>query len=340
MTLRLFNLLTLRPILMREPLVHFVLLGALLFGVYALVGGEQTGPVDQIIITEGQIDQLAVGFSRTWQRPPTEEELKGLIDDRIREEVFYREAIAIGLDRDDTIVRRRMRQKLEFLTEDLAAQFAPPTDQEIEDYFTLHADTYREEATVSFEHISFSRDRRGKSAEADARAALAQLNGKGTAAVDLDSMGDATLLPVAFHLAPRGQIARMFGEGFARELMKLDPKSKSRRGERSKGSGIEEFANHDYPLMTGGWSGPIESPYGLHLVRIREQVPGRSPELARVRDTVLRDLLAERRTQALEATYAELRRRYSVTIEESPRVAGSSKGRRVEESKSQRVAAK
>jgi hypothetical protein len=292
---------------LREPLTHFVLLGALLFGVYALVGDWRRGPSDQIVVSRGQIEQLVVGFTRTWRRPPTQEELKGLIDDHIREEILYRQAVAMGLDRDDLIVRRRMRQKLEFLTEDLASQAGSPSDEDLQAYLDQHADAYREEPRFSFEHIYFNSDRRRKSAKADATAALAQLNGKNGAAQDLDSLGDATLLPTEFSLATKGEIARMFGEAFTRQLLEV---------------------------KTGRWSGPIESSFGLHVVRVVERTPGNIPELAKVRDAVIRDLLVARRRQALEVAYANLRQRYTVTIEQT------SQSPTVEASQSQRVAAR
>lgn len=276
---------------LREPLLHFLVLGAVLFGVYAFVGDRRSAPPDQITVSQGQIEQLVVGFSRTWRRPPTHEELKGLIDDHIREEILYREAVAMGLDRDDIIVRRRMRQKLEFLTEDLASQSAAPSEQELQAYLDQHADTYREEPKVSFEHIYFSRDRRGKSAKADATAALTRLNGKNSAALDLDAIGDATLLPAEFRFATKGEVARLFGETFGNQLLEM---------------------------KSGRWSGPIESSYGVHVVRIRARTPVRTPELAEVRDAVLRELLVVRRRQALEAAYAKLRQRYTVMVEKTP----------------------
>ena len=276
--------------LLREPLVHFLLLGAALFGVYALVGNRAADRSGEIVITRGQIEQLVVGFSRTWQRPPTQEELQGLVEDFIREEVLYRQAKAMGLDEDDTIVRRRMRQKLEFLTEDGASQAAAPTEQELRAYFEQHADKYREEAKLTFEHVFFSRERRGKSVEADAKTLLTQLNGRRAAAVNLDTAGDPSLLPIEMNSASRSEIAALFGEAFTQRLLEVEP---------------------------GGWADPLESSYGLHLVLVRERAPGNLPELAKVRDAVQRDLLSERRQRALDAAYQRLRAQYVVRVEEA-----------------------
>ena len=274
--------------LLREPLLHFLLLGVALFGVYALARGKTPNRTDQIVVTQSQIEQLVVGFTRTWQRQPTQEELAGLVEDRIREEVLYREAMSMGLDRDDTIVRRRLRQKLEFLIPDLASQIAPPTERELEAYLQQHADKYRGAPTVSFEQVFFDRERRGKSVSTDAVAALTRLNGPGGSAVNLDTVGDASLLPIELTRSQESEVARLFGGTFSEGLVKVPP---------------------------GRWAGPLESSYGLHLVLVREQVPGRAPEMASVREAVLRDLQAERRQQALDAAYAKFRRRYAVVVE-------------------------
>lgn len=281
---------------LREPLLHFLLLGAGLFGIYGLVGKPTPDSSGQIVVTRGRVEQLVVGFERTWQRPPTEQDLKGLIEDYIREEVLYRQAKTMGLDQDDTIVRRRMRQKLEFLTEDLASQTVPPTEQELAASLEKHADQYREEPKLTFEHVFFNRKRRGTSAEAAAKSLLTQLNGKHGSAVNLAAAGNASLLPVKLNRASQSEIARLFGEKFSQRLLEVDP---------------------------GYWAGPIESSYGLHLVFVRERAPGSLPELVQVRDAVRRDLLAERRKQALEAAYTKLRQHYTVVLEQPKVELGS-----------------
>jgi PPIC-type PPIASE domain len=274
--------------LLREPLLHFLLLGIALFGVYGLARNKAPDRTVQIVVTQSQIEQLVIGFTRTWQRPPTPEELTGLIEDRIREEVLYREAMSMGLDRDDTIVRRRLRQKLEFLIPDLASQIAPPTERELEAYLQQHADRYRGASTVSFEQVFFDRERRRKSAWEDAKLALTRLNGQRGSAVNPDTVGDASLLPIELTRTPESEVARLFGGAFSQGVMAM-------------------------PL--GRWGGPLESSYGLHLVLVREQAPGRLPALSQVREGVLRDLLAGRREQALDAAYAKFRARYAVVVE-------------------------
>jgi hypothetical protein len=236
-----------------------------------------------------------VGFSRTWMRPPTQEEMQGLVDDYVREEVLYREARAMGLDQDDVIVRRRMRQKFEFLAEDLATHRSP-TDQELEAYLQQHPEKYSEEPAISFAHIFFSRQKHGASIEATASSFLRQLNGKNDHALDIEAVGDAFLLPEHLENTSVVEIARLFGDNFAEQLTTVE---------------------------VGRWAGPIESSYGLHLVRVDARIPGGAPPLTNVRDSVLRDSLNDRRKQELDAQYSKLRARYTVVVEppEVPKVA-------------------
>jgi hypothetical protein len=280
--------------LISEPLFHFLLLGAMIFLLAGQVRSGSVGSGEKIVVTQSGIESMVVGFSRTWMRPPTQEELQGLVDDYVREEVLYREAKAMGLDQDDVIVRRRMRQKFEFLAEDLAARTGPPTDQELEAYLRQHADKYGEEASFSFEHIFLSREKRGAPADAEATAMLARLSGKG--AIDIEKLGDAFLLPSRFEKTSAGETARLFGEKFAKELNKT---------------------------QLGTWAGPIESSYGFHLVRVNARIPEVAPPLANVRESVLRDLLSDRRKQELDTQYEKLRARYTVVVEppEASRVA-------------------
>ena len=277
--------------LLREPLVHFLILGAMLFGVFALLGERSSARTGQIVVTPGHIEHLTVSFTRTWQRPPTAPELAGLIEDYIREEVLYREAVAMGLDRDDTIVRRRLRQKLEFLTEE-TAETAPPSDAELQTFLQQHADAFRVEPRLAFQHVYLSRDRRGDAIDTEARELLAQLTTG--AATDTAALGDPFLLPHAFVLLSRNEITRLFGDAFATRLQHLEP---------------------------GRWLGPIESAYGLHLVFIHERTDGRLPALDEVRQAVQREWLAARRKALNEQFYQHLRARYTVVVEQ-PQAAG------------------
>jgi hypothetical protein len=271
--------------ILREPLLHFLLLGGLLFLFFEWRGSG--GPTSsRIAITPGLVEHLASGFSRTWQRPPTDAELKGLIDDYVKEEIATREAVGMGLDRDDTIIRRRLRQKLEFLVED-AASSTPPSDAELQAWLAAHPESFRAEPRLAFRQVYVSPERRGTSAEKDAVALLARLRAKGKDA-SLDGLGDASMLPAELPLSPVREASRAFGEEFAQELLKIEP---------------------------GQWTGPVESPYGLHLVLVREHVNGAAPELAEIRPVVEREVLAERRKRELDALYERLLAKYTVTVE-------------------------
>lgn len=275
--------------LFREPLVHFLLLGAGLFVLFRIVGDSDDAAAGRIEISRGRIAQMTEIFTRTWQRPPTEQELAGLIEDHIREEVYYREALAMGLDRDDTIVRRRLRQKLEFITDDLVGT-VEPTEEDLESYLRENPDAFRIPGRLSFQQVFFNLDRRGERAARDAEALLARLEAVG-GEVDSAELGDSLMLPDDWHRVSEVDVGRQFGEAFAAAL-----------GE----------------LPVGSWAGPVESGYGLHLVRIRERQPGSLPALAEVRGAVEREWRNERREEASEAFYRGLRERYVVSVESPP----------------------
>lgn len=271
--------------LLREPLLHFLLLGGLLFLFFEWRGSG--GPnSSRIVITPGLVEHLSSGFGRTWQRPPTDAELKGLVDDYVKEEIATREAVAMGLDRDDTIIRRRLRQKLEFLVED-AASSAPPTDAELEAWLEKHPQSFRAEPQLAFRQVYVSPERRGAAAGKDAEKLLARLRTRGKDAAT-DGLGDASMLPAGMALSSLREVSRAFGEDFAQELMKIEP---------------------------GQWAGPVESPYGLHLVFVQEGLVGAPPKLAEIRPMVEREVLAERRKRDLDTLYERLLAKYTVTIE-------------------------
>jgi hypothetical protein len=272
--------------LLGEPLVHFLLLGGLLFVYFEWRGGAGGPGSSRIAITPGRIEHLASGFARTWQRPPTDAELKGLVDDYVKEEIATREAVSLGLDRDDAVIRRRLRQKLEFLVED-AVDTAPPTDAELLEWLDTHPEAFRPEPQLSFRQVYLSAERRGESAAADAERLLARLRAAGPSAA-IDRLGDPSLLPAEGPLAPLREVARSFGDAFAKSLVAVEP---------------------------GQWTGPLESPYGLHLVLVRERLAPAEPALAEIRPLVEREVVAERRRRSLDELYEKLLDRYTVTIE-------------------------
>jgi hypothetical protein len=283
---------------LREPLLHFLAIGAALFLYFHFSSGGSASPGStRIVISPGQIAHLEAGFTRTWSRPPSEVELKGLIDEWVREEIAVREAMSAGLDRDDTVIRRRLRQKLEFLIED-SAEASPPTDDELKAWLAQHADEYRTEPRLAFRQVFVSRDRRGAAAEADAAAILKRLAAERSSA-RIDTLGDATMLPADFDLAPLRDIDRTFGAGFARQLDAAE---------------------------LGKWTGPIRSGYGLHLVLVHERVEGALPSLDALRPVARREVLAERRKRQLAAMYDRLLGKYTVVIERPAAPQGPGSG--------------
>ena len=275
--------------LLKEPLLHFVVIGAALFLWFEWSGGGSGTASQRIVLSSGQIGHLAAGYAKTWQRAPGDAELKGLIDDWVREEIAVREAMAAGLDRDDTVIRRRLRQKFEFVAEDERSA-SPPTDDELNAWLELHANAFRIEPRVAFRQVFFSRERRGANVQVDARRNLAKLQSAGTEA-SIESLGDATMLPQEVDPVPLSEVERAFGAAFAEQVGQLAP---------------------------GQWTGPVESSFGLHLVLVRERTGGRRPDLAEVRAAVEREFLADRRKRQLAATYERLLAKCRVVIEPPP----------------------
>ena len=272
----------------REPLVHFLALGALLFGLYLLVNDDASVETDtQIVVTEADVEWLRQNWIRQWNRPPTLPELQGLVEAHIREEVYYREALALGLEADDTIIRRRLVQKMEFLSEDLALQ-VEPTDEALHAFFEAHVEDYRLPPRLTFSHIYFSPDRRGEATRQDAEQALAALQAMAAPPPSAPERGDGFMLPYDYVAQTLRDVAHQFGQDFAQAVVDLEP---------------------------GTWHGPVASGYGLHLVRIEDRTEPRMPTLDEVREQVQRDFDHARREQMNEAFYATLRARYEIEIE-------------------------
>jgi hypothetical protein len=270
--------------LLKEPLLHFLLLGAGIFGGYHILSGEGAAEPGEIVVTQGRIEALAAAFTRSWQRPPTPAEREGLIRDYIRDEVYAREAIALGLDEDDLVIRRRLRQKLEFLSEDATTQ-GEPTDEELRAYLTAHPDAFWLETRFTFRQVFLDPERRGEHLARDAGRLLARLRQGET---DAENVGDGTMLEREFDALPADVVVQQFGEPFAAQLERLP---------------------------SGQWQGPVASAYGAHLVLVDGRTDGRVPALEEVRDAVRREWASAQRLQAREKYYQALLRRYTVTLE-------------------------
>ncbi|MFZ7126648.1 MAG: peptidyl-prolyl cis-trans isomerase [Desulfobacterales bacterium] len=279
--------------ILKEPLLHFLILGAGLFLLYGWkggpalpAGGSSASPSLQVVVTQNDIRQMAETFAKTWQRPPTEAELQGLIESFVRDEITYREALAAGLDRDDSVIRRRLRLKMEFIYEDIAAQ-REPTEEELQAYMERHPDTYRHETQLGFRQVFVDADRRGAQAESEARAILGRLNSGG----DPNVAGDPFLLGTYFPQAVVSDIAGRFGPDFAAALLALTP---------------------------GQWAGPLRSGFGWHLIRVEERIDAWVPGLDEIREVVEQDWARARQQELRDAAYARLRERYKVVVESSP----------------------
>ena len=283
--------------LLREPLVHFLLIGLALFLVFKIAGGQESESPDEIVVSQGAIESLARSWEKTWQRSPLPREMEGLVESYIKEEVLYREALAMGLEKDDTIIKRRLGQKMTFLFEDVADQ-AEVTDEELAQYLAENEESYRIDPEFTFSHVYLSPDKRGESLEEDARLLLAELRGSQGTEGDVP-YGDSLMLPYSFESLPAREVDRQFGTGFAAGLSEVE---------------------------TGTWTGPVRSGFGLHLVFIEERVEGRVPDLEEVRDAVQRDLVAQRRRDANDKIYQRLRERYTVTIEQPETVESKADG--------------
>ncbi|NIP93436.1 MAG: peptidyl-prolyl cis-trans isomerase, partial [Akkermansiaceae bacterium] len=260
------------------------MIGAALFVVFGIVGGEDLEERDRtIIVTPGRIEQLAAIYQRTWRRPPTEKELRGLVDDFVVEEIYYREAVEMGIDRNDAIIRRRLRQKLEFLTDDVA-ELVEPADPELQAYLDAHPEDFREESTYTFRQVYLDPERYADKAAVDARVkeCLAALE------TGQEVVGDSTLVQETFEAERARRVDAVFGDGFARQLDEL---------------------------TIGKWGGPLTSGRGYHLVWLEARAQGEVPELPRIRDVVEREWANARKNEVRESLNEEFLKKYEVVIE-------------------------
>ncbi len=269
-----------------EPLTQFLMIGALVFGLWSWLDRSPPAQDEEVIeIGPGRIAQLHETFRRSWQRPPTEQELSGLIDAFVKEEIFYREGVKMGLDRDDTVLRRRMQQKMEFLMEPDEADLTA-TDEQLETYLSENAQAFRMPMRIAFRHVFFDPARHGDRLEMDMAELLERLSEESADQPPPDA-GDPTLLPPSVPLSPLDRVAAGFGD---------------------------EFANAIAVAPVGRWTGPVVSTFGLHLVFVEERAEARVPALDEVRGIVIREWQSSRRRAVAEERYRQLRANYQVTV--------------------------
>jgi parvulin-like peptidyl-prolyl cis-trans isomerase-like protein len=271
--------------LLGEPMLHFLLIGIALFGVYQWVS-----PVDsdgrRIVITQGVVDDLVTQHVAARGREPSSTELNHLVESYVRDEILYREGVRLGLDRDDIVVKRRVRQKIEVIAEEDASTRAP-SDADLAAYLTANQARFVQPAILTFEQVFL-----GHAASGPAVVRAVAITREGLrSGTDPEKLGKPTLLPRRMTRAPADLVARDFGASFADAL-------------------------ENVPV--GEWVGPIDSSFGAHYVRVADRTPAAAPQLAAVRDQVVREWENERRQRARDDAYTKMRGEYQVSIETEP----------------------
>lgn len=265
--------------LLTEPLLHFFVLGALLFQLYAWVGPDQGDAPDEILVDAPRLEALEASFESTWQRQPNANERQALINAWVREEILYREGLANQLDVDDPVIRRRIAQKMQFLAE--AQLPPPPTDPQLQAWLDQHAERYQREPRYSLRQVYFS-------AQTPAAEIASALHALTQQTVRPDQLGSATQLPAQLNDSPAGEVSRLFGQAFSQALENLPEQQ---------------------------WLGPLRSGYGQHLVWLEQRQASALPPFAELRDQLLQDFANEQRQAASERQYQVLRQRYQVRVE-------------------------
>lgn len=283
--------------LLHEPLLHFVVVGVLLFLFYGYVGESDKTNDAQIIVGSAEIERMQTAWEKQWRRLPTGEELQNLIEQFIQEELLYREALTLGLEKDDTIIRRRLAQKMKFLIQDIADQ-RQPAEAELTAFFDENREQFKSPAQISFTHVYFNPDRRGAKAVEDAYQVLENL--KESSFEQGPDHGDPFMLHHDYVEISQQEAARLFGRQFAEDLFKLRP---------------------------GSWQGPIRSGYGIHLVRVKEYVPARVPNFSEVKDRVHQEYMDRQRRKTNEEALRDLKTRYRIEVDaEAVKQGGSQAG--------------
>jgi peptidyl-prolyl cis-trans isomerase C len=282
---------------LREPLLQFLLIGALLFVGYAIVhlnnGGTPSSK--QINLTFDDLRQLDAYFESQWHRKPTPEEFAALVETKVQEEVLYREGMVMGLDKDDTIVKRRIAQKVHFLAEDVASAHEPKT-AELKAWYETNSRRFALPSRTTFRHLYFSPDRRGQNAREDATKALARISGQPEDSRGAASLADPFMFQDYYGDRTAEQLAKDFGPEFAQAIFRLKP---------------------------GSWQGPIESGYGWHLIFIHSFTPGRIPAFEEIEPDVKTAWLADQKERAWAKAYADMRAKYSVFLPGKPETLSS-----------------
>jgi peptidyl-prolyl cis-trans isomerase C len=275
---------------LKEPLFHFVLIGAAIYGAYAVVGtGDEAADERAVTITAGEVKWMTDNWTSRWNRPPTREELDGVLRAYIKEQVLAKEAVAMGLDEGDTIIQRRLAQKLEFLSKDLLTP-TDPDPQILAEWFELNKDRYRDPVLYTMTHIYLDPDSRDVQALEEAEAIRDELNELEGVPADLNEYGDPFMLQSYYPEHTEVELAKSFGRGFVEAVKELEP---------------------------GRWHAPVLSGYGVHVVLLSERRLPEEPVFAEVEDRVRQDWTDETRDELNEQFIANLLDRYEVNVEET-----------------------
>jgi len=275
--------------LLREPLVHFMFIGAVIYALYGLFAEPAVEETDKtIVVTAGELEWMQTSWQKRWNRPPTAQEFDGLIQQFIKETVLYREALTMGLNKHDMVIRRRLAQKLEFLAKDLVA-LTPPTEDELLAYFDEHQASYQAPTLYTFTQVYFDPDKRGDATLDDAEKVKVTLIAQGDAIDDPGALGDGLMLQNYYPEKDRAEIQKLLGSGFTETLITLSP---------------------------GQWHGPVLSGFGVHLVYVNSIDEPPPPVFAEVRERMMDDWKLERGEELNDQFYTSLREQYSIVIEE------------------------
>jgi peptidyl-prolyl cis-trans isomerase C len=286
----------------REPLVHFVLIGATLFAVYSALHSKETASTDpkKIVLTANDLDQISLMWQAQGRPAPTTDQIQSLLDNKIREEVLYREALELGLDKEDTIVKRRMAQKMDFLAEDLS-DLREPTREELKAWFGKNSERFKVPGRASFRHLYFSFDKHGQQTAAVAAETLKKIEGKSSDSPEAAAVADPFMFQDYYGDRSFDELAKTFGPSFARSL---------------------------FAQQAGSWRGPIESGYGWHLVFIDSLTPAHVPDFEEVETDVRTQLISAQRDETKQRMYDQMKLHYEIVLPKKRvevKVAGAGK---------------
>jgi peptidyl-prolyl cis-trans isomerase C len=275
-----------------QPLIQFLVLGAVFYGLYAWSIGSRTGEPDNVIrVTVADVSRLDAAWRARWNRPPTQEELAGLVRSYVQEIALYRHAMAMGLDQNDPVVRRMLGQKLQNLSQNLLELSLSPTEQELRTYFTANQERYQLPDLITFTQIFLNPDRRGDETLQDAEEILSELRSLAEPTEGIEGLGDSFMLQRYYPQKTKLEISKLFGQGFTQSVFELSP---------------------------GEWHGPVLSGYGVHLVYVHDHAESPAPEFAAVEERVKQDWLDDKRRELQGKFVSDVLASYEVVFEDLP----------------------